>query len=292
MATIFHSIRTMRKDVLIIVGTIVGALVLLGVLPSSPATAELSQGTPIEQMVEEASAPSQPLPARSDLVSVVSVTDGDTFKVQIDGEVQTVRIVGINTPETVDPRQPVECFGAEASTALTARLTNAQVSLESDPTQSNTDRYGRLLRFVFLPDSTDVGLEMIRQGYAQSVSYGSKPHAYANAYALAEKEAQDNQAGLWSPTACVMASPTPTATPVPTPVVTPRPTPVPTRAPTPVPQPVTPQTQTAPASGWSCNCQKTCPNLSCAEAQFQLNSCGCSQRDADKDGLACDAQCG
>lgn len=42
---------------------------------------------------------------------------------------------------------------------------------------------------------------------------------------------------------------------------------------------------------YACNCSKTCPNLSCSEAQYQLNTCGCSARDADHDGVACDAQC-
>lgn len=217
---------------------------------------------------------------------VVSVTDGDTFKVSINGKVEIVRIVGIDTPETVDPRRPVQCFGKEASDHLKDLLSGAEVSLEVDPTQSDRDRYSRLLRFVFLADGRDVGLHMIKEGYAQSVSYGSQPHKYAESYLQAQTLAQNLSKGLWNESACLVVSPPSTPTPVSTPAPTPRPTVAPT--PTPVQQP---RTKNSSSGTWTCNCSKTCKNLSCAEAQFQLNSCGCGVRDGDNDGIACDAQC-
>lgn len=96
--------------------------------------------------------------------------------------------------------------------------------------------------------------------------------------------------------------PSPSPTPSPTPTPTPSPTPKPTVKPTPIPTPKpivisTPKATPTPApavtsGGYSCNCSKTCDQMSsCAEAQYQLNTCGCGRRDADNDGVACDADC-
>lgn len=86
-------------------------------------------------------------------------------------------------------------------------------------------------------------------------------------------------------------SPSPTMKPVSTIQPTIKPTPKPTNITTPKPisQKVTPQV-TATGS-WACDCSKTCPNMSCAEAQYQLKTCGCKKRDGDGDGIACDSQC-
>lgn len=134
---------------------------------------------------------------------VAKITDGDTIKVMIDGKIETVRLANINTPESVDPRRPVECLGKEASVKMAELVTGKKVSLEPDTTQANKDRYERLLRFVFLEDGTDVGLEMIRQGYAQSSPYGKTPHIYLQEYIKAQKTAQNNEVGLWDPAACL-----------------------------------------------------------------------------------------
>ena len=133
--------------------------------------------------------------------NVVSITDGDTFKVHIDGKTETVRIVGINTPETVDPRKKPECFGREASDKLKSLLTGQKVELEIDKTQSNRDKYGRLLRFVKL-DGKDVGLQMIQEGYAYESLYSSVPHKYYTQYVQAQKSAQSNKVGLWADGVC------------------------------------------------------------------------------------------
>lgn len=134
---------------------------------------------------------------------VVGVVDGDTIKVEIEGQTETVRVVGINTPETVDSRKAVECFGAEASAQMRQLVSGQKVRLEADPTQSDRDRYQRLLRFVFLGDDRDVGLQLIRDGYAYESLYSSKPHKYHAAYIAAQSEAQQQQRGLWSPDVCV-----------------------------------------------------------------------------------------
>ena len=129
------------------------------------------------------------------------VVDGDTIRVLIDGEEKTIRLIGIDTPETKAPQKPVECFGQEATEKLVNLLDDEEVILESDNTQSDQDRYGRLLRYVFLQDGTNVNLEMIKQGYAYEYTYGA-PYIYQNEFKQAQQEAQLNDRGLWSPQTC------------------------------------------------------------------------------------------
>lgn len=141
--------------------------------------------------------------SNASLYTVSRVVDGDTFKVHLSGKEETVRIVGINTPETVDPRRPVECFGKEASQYAKQLLENKQVILEADETQQDKDRYGRLLRFVYFVDGSDVGLRLIREGYAQESLYGSTPHKFRQLYVEAQQLAQQEKRGLWSDDTCV-----------------------------------------------------------------------------------------
>ncbi len=100
---------------------------------------------------------------------VLDVVDGDTIRVSIDGRRYTVRYIGIDTPETVRPDHPVEWMGPEATAANEALVAGKTVYLEKDV--SETDRYGRLLRYVYLADGTMVNLELVRQGYAHAGSY-------------------------------------------------------------------------------------------------------------------------
>ena len=174
--------------------------------PKQEATAEEIQA---ELEVEPENTPS---PAVECFV-VTKVTDGDTIKVLVGDKTETIRIANIDTPETVDPRKSVECMGQEASAKMNELVSGKQVSLMSDSTQADQDRYDRLLRFVFLEDGTDVGLEMIRLGYAKSSPYGSLPHEYLEQYAAAQKEAQEKQLGLWNPEICPAPTPTPSSTP-------------------------------------------------------------------------------
>lgn len=132
---------------------------------------------------------------------VTKVRDGDTIEVEYEGQIKAVRLVGINTPETVDPRKPVECFGASASARLKQLLMGQAVTLESDKTQQDADRYGRLLRFVFL-NGADVGLQMITEGLAEESLYSAIPHKYRETYLTAEQQAQLAKAGLWADGVC------------------------------------------------------------------------------------------
>lgn len=135
------------------------------------------------------------------LYPVTNVIDGDTFKVNIDGKIETVRLIGINTPETVDPRKPVECFGVEASNKAKSLLSGKKVLLESDISQGERDIYGRLLRYAFLEDGTNFNLLMIEEGFAFEYTY-IIPYKYQTEFKAAQKTAMNAKAGLWADDAC------------------------------------------------------------------------------------------
>ena len=97
---------------------------------------------------------------------VIKVVDGDTMDVSIDNKTERLRLIGIDTPETVDPRKKVQCFGIEASNKAKELLFGKFVSLENDESQGERDKYKRLLRYVFLQDGTNFNLFMIAEGYA------------------------------------------------------------------------------------------------------------------------------
>jgi len=127
---------------------------------------------------------------------VIKVVDGDTLDVKIAGKIERLRLIGINTPETVDPRKPVQCFGLEASKKAKETLSGKKVILEIDPTQGDRDKYGRLLRYVFLEDGTNFNLMMINDGYAYEYTYNI-PYKYQTEFKQAQKIAEENKRGLW-----------------------------------------------------------------------------------------------
>lgn len=128
-------------------------------------------------------------------VVVSKVVDGDTIELT-DG--QTVRLIGIDTPETVDPRRPVGCFGKEASNEAKKILLGKEVILQKDV--SETDKYKRLLRYVFLPledgQTLFVNDYLVREGFAKVLTYPPDVK-YNEQFRLAESEARENKRGLW-----------------------------------------------------------------------------------------------
>jgi len=148
---------------------------------------------------------------------VKRVVDGDTIELE-NGE--KVRYIGMDTPESVDPRKPVQCFAKEASKKNEEMVLNQQVKLEKDIT--DRDKYGRLLRYVYVHD-TFVNLELVKSGYAHVYTY--PPDVKYNAQLLeAEKEARTNNRGLWS--ACnEQKAPQPVTPPHPSPLATEEPSP-------------------------------------------------------------------
>jgi micrococcal nuclease len=135
-------------------------------------------------------------PTNSKAYDVIKVVDGDTIDVSINGKIERLRLIGINTPETVDPRKAVECFGVEASDKAKTVLTGKKVLLEGDATQGERDKYDRLLRYVFLEDGTNFNLLMIKEGYAYEYTYDT-PYKYQTQFKQAQKEAEIAKAGLW-----------------------------------------------------------------------------------------------
>lgn len=137
-----------------------------------------------------------------ELYLVTRVVDGDTIKVQMGDNIETLRLIGMDTPETVDPRKLVQCFGKEASNKAKEMLDGKKVRLEADITQGERDKYQRLLRYVFLEDGTFFNKFMIEQGYAHEYTYESNPYKYQVEFKEASKKAREGSLGLWSPNTC------------------------------------------------------------------------------------------
>lgn len=127
---------------------------------------------------------------------VTQFDDGDTIIVDMNGVEEKVRFIGVDTPETKDPRKPVQCFGKAASQFTKNLIGQNPVKLEADPTNTNRDRYNRLLRYVYLPDGTLVNLEIIKQGYG--FAYVSFPVQKLEEFRAAQKEAREANRGLWA----------------------------------------------------------------------------------------------
>lgn len=127
---------------------------------------------------------------------VVHVVDGDTIDVQPPGgEKERVRLIGIDTPETVDPRKPEQCYGAQASARLKELLSEKMVTLTAKPDEDKDD-YGRLLRYVAL-DGKDVGSMMLGEGYAQSLCK-KFPHPKCDLYEQLQQKAMSMHLGRWA----------------------------------------------------------------------------------------------
>ena len=122
---------------------------------------------------------------------VTRVIDGDTLVVQ---GVGTVRLIGVDTPETVDPRRPVQYFGKEAF-EFTRRMAQGKVvRLEFDVDRK--DRYGRTLAYVYLPDATFLNAKIVKQGYGHA--YTQFPFRHLDQFRAYEREAHDAGRGLWA----------------------------------------------------------------------------------------------
>ncbi len=129
------------------------------------------------------------------LYSVTRVIDGDTIEVLYNGVPTRVRYIGVDTPETVHPSRPVECYGKEASERNKALVLGQSVRLERDIT--DTDRYGRLLRYVYVGD-VFVNYALVVEGYAHARTYPPDVR-HSELFREAEYEAREAGRGLWGP---------------------------------------------------------------------------------------------
>jgi micrococcal nuclease len=142
---------------------------------------------------------------------VTRVVDGDTIEVKVTGRVDgpgagdarigssyNVRLIGIDTPESVKPNSPVECFGRESSAAAKALLEGGSVKLVKDVEE--TDRYDRLLRYVYLGHEL-ANARLVVNGYAAVFTYPPNVR-HSELFVALQREARDEQRGLWSPETC------------------------------------------------------------------------------------------
>ena len=132
---------------------------------------------------------------------VAKVIDGDTFVVKVRGGEATIRLMGINTPETLDPRKPVQCFGPEASAHGHVLLDGTTVSLALDHTSSSLDKYGRVLAYATLSDGISYNKAMIADGYAFEYTY-KKAYERQKEFRKTQAAAKAAAIGLWSPSTC------------------------------------------------------------------------------------------
>ncbi len=172
----------MKKLGLLVIIPIAVDLFLLGRFSTQPQGSAIVSRSESSMLLDEG------------IVRVTRVIDGDTIGVEIGSLIEKVRYIGINAPETVDPRKPVQCFGAEASQRNKELVESKLVRLEKDV--SDRDKYGRLLRFVYLPDGGFVNFELVKEGYASASAFPPDVK-YAAEFVAAEKYARGAKLGLW-----------------------------------------------------------------------------------------------
>ena len=175
---------------------------------SAPTDAPTGIATPIPTSRAEAGlGPNGP----TESATVVRVIDGDTIVVDRGRGEEKLRYIGIDTPETVKPGSPVEWMGPEASAANNALVAGRHVTMEKDV--SENDRFGRLLRYVWLQRPEGwlmVNLELVRTGFA-AVSTYPPDVKYVDLLLAAQRDAREAGAGLWGEQPEPMRTPTPTA---------------------------------------------------------------------------------
>ena len=133
--------------------------------------------------------------SKDTVYKVLDVVDGDTVKIQYQGKSATVRLIGVDTPETVHPSKPVEAYGKEASAFTKNLLLGEYVYLRFDT--QKTDKYGRLLAYFYrAPDGLFVNLEIVRQGYGNA--YLTYPFKHMELFRHYGNKARESGKGLYA----------------------------------------------------------------------------------------------
>lgn len=127
---------------------------------------------------------------------VTQVFDGDTIEVNMNEHGEKVRFIGVDTPETHDPRKSVQCFGQAAATFTKDKLKNHRVRLVADPINTNRDRYERLLRYVYTENGELFNATLIKEGYG--FAYLGFPFTKSDEFRNYQIEARQKNRGLWS----------------------------------------------------------------------------------------------
>jgi micrococcal nuclease len=138
--------------------------------------------------------------AKRELFDVVKVIDGDTITIKLGQKNETIRLIGVDTPETNDPRTGVQCFGKEATAKLKSVI-GKRVSIEKDAGEGERDKYDRLLAYVYSEEGLHLNKYLIEQGYAYEYTYDD-PYKYQKEFKAAQADAKAKQRGLWAPNAC------------------------------------------------------------------------------------------
>jgi len=190
----------MKKILLFGIGLLALAFTLLGaqnreVVATTPSVPQLANVT--TSMTDGATTPPHP----KNTYPVAKVIDGDTISIIKDGKTVTLRLVGLDTPEMVDPRKPVQCFGKAASDKAKELLAGKTVRLEFDSSQGLLDKYGRTLAYVFLSNGTLFNEYMIAEGYGHEYTY-NLPYKYQREFKEAESRAREEKRGLWADDTC------------------------------------------------------------------------------------------
>lgn len=155
--------------------------------------------TVVKNTKQHAAAPATVLAAG--LYRVLNTIDGDTIDISYNGKSERVRMIGLDTPETKDPRKPIQCFGREASQRMRDLVAGKNVRIEQDPSQGERDKYGRLLLYIYLEDGTNVAYKMIADGFGHEYTYRI-PYKYQSQFKAAQKDAEKNKRGLWADNTC------------------------------------------------------------------------------------------
>ena len=165
-------------------GSILFLALLIGICFSFFFIWRISQGNPLRGVIRG-------IPS---VAHVTHVVDGDTLDVLFEGQHVRIRLIGVDTPETVDPRKSVQCYGPEASAFTKAMLSDRDVTLSSKPDEDE-DKYHRKLRYVSL-DGKDVGSVLLEGGYAKSLC-ARFPHPKCELYNELEAVAKGEKKGRW-----------------------------------------------------------------------------------------------
>ena len=183
----------MKKPAYKVVSAVLAAAALLAYHYARPAKdihADAGKTAPYSSVYHGAV---RPTPSEGKLYRCIRTVDGDTIIVRVEGRNVIVRLIGVDTPETVHPQKPVQFFGREAS-AFTRRMVGGKkVRLEFD--QQRRDKYMRRLAYVYLEDGTFLNAEIIKQGYGYV--YTRFPFRYMDEFRAYEREARKAGRGLW-----------------------------------------------------------------------------------------------
>jgi micrococcal nuclease len=131
------------------------------------------------------------------LYHVIKMPDGDTLIANVDGHEVTVRLIGMDTPEVVDPRKPIQCYGPEASAKGKELLNGKDIFLEKEKGREAYDKYGRVLAYAHLPDGSLYNEYMIKAGFAREYTFNKEKYKYQKDFKAAQKAAEKGKVGLW-----------------------------------------------------------------------------------------------